>query len=233
MNNSFPENSFDMLLVLASKKAGGSEIDEYNSDIEAVNFSGTHLKRIRKIFMQKQKPYVKNTSIKHRLLVAVIIAILVCAVVAGGAFAYKNIVAEIKLLWDEQFISVQYDYGDSANIDFKTIEYREPSYVPDGFNRIEIARDSVGILIEYRDDRKMIHFQQDILTENYTLHTTNEDTQIDTIVINDRYDAMIAISYPANKKNITIAWNDGTYSYVLGGNVEEIILVKMAESIYK
>ena len=121
-------------------------------------------------------------------------------------------------------LDVTFDIDDPQGMRSE-FELKRPQ-TPDGFSVVEEVEYSTSLEIEYRDDNRVIYYDQTGNVETAGLSLDNEDGNFEQITIHGHKGYAIV-----KGDNPYISWSDGISLYYLSGNVPYELLKEMAESI--
>lgn len=159
----------------------------------------------------------------RRAAVAILAAALMLALAACTIYF-------LRVNWNETpndaqgTLDVTFDIDDPQDMRGE-FEPKRPQ-TPDGFTVVEEVEYPTSLEIEYRDDNRVIYYDQTGNVEIAGLSLDNEDGNFEQITIHGHK------GYAIVKGNsLYISWSDGISLYYLSGNVPYELLKEMAESI--
>ena len=159
----------------------------------------------------------------RRAAIAILAAVLILALAACTIYF-------LRVNWNETpndaqgTLDVTFDIDDPQGLRGE-FELKRPQ-TPDGFSAVEEVEYSTSLEIEYRDDNRVIYYDQTGNVETAGLSLDNEDGNFEQITIHGHKGYAIV-----KGDNPYISWSDGISLYYLSGNVPYELLKEMAESI--
>lgn len=102
-----------------------------------------------------------------------------------------------------------YQYRIKDDIYIENIEFKQPNYLPDGFNEIDRIESEGRIYISYSNEYDYITFSSFKITDR-NMYVDTEDATVSKIMINE-----IEGDYIVKDKDYKIIWNDSENIYIL------------------
>ncbi len=237
---------FDILeamLYTAAPLAGQKELEEYKTS-PAAEFSEKAQNKIYKKLCKEQKYYSKHENyspVRESFKRAAIIILAVMSIsftcvlsIDAAREAIWNAIIE----WSEHFFCFKYcDKTDAPDAIDETalpeppteiLEFKEP-VVDEKFERIEVKKNSQSYFVHYKYLDNVIAFNQQSIY-NYHAYISNIEADLTDIYVNNSK-GYIFKEIHEEETYYYILWNDETYAYTIGGNIEYEELLKIAESI--
>lgn len=232
MNVSEYNGNIDALITLSAKALEKEDLEMMRSaeedDVEVP--PRVHRRILRRIRNYDKKIEMPKAYIYARRIAAVFL--IICSISFVFCLSVEAIRTEIWntiVEWYEEYVEIHFENnGAVANV---IEEYKEPSFVPKGYERQLIMQNETDYLIHFKlDDERYISYVQYLIQEGLTIQLDNEDSTIKEILISG-YSAKL-IEY--NDGAICLYWIDNKYYYRLSSNygpVDETLVFAMAESV--
>ena len=171
---------------------------------------------------RQRKPYYPyvNKAWKRTLIAATVALLLFAASMSVSAIRQPVVrfMVEVYEKCSSLFYQEKQEIGEEAN-------YR-PTYLPEGFSLIsENLLDAVVILRYENAEGKSVVFRQYPL-RSYELQINTEGLQYEDILIG----AEQGVFY-TNKGWNNLAWNDGSYAFILIAEIDKQDMLRIAESV--
>ena len=231
--NAYERNSnIDVLITLSAHVLEDEDLETMRgadvSDVEIPHrLYRKIMRRIRKHDRQTEmsKAYIFVRRIAAVFLIVCSISFVFCLSVEAIRTEIWNTIVE----WYEEYVEIHFENnGAVANV---IEEYKEPTFVPDGFERQLIMQSPVNYIIYYNvDDERTVVYKQLLMNESITIQIDNEDCSIKDIVINGNKGQL----YEYDDGKIRIMWLDNEWCYELTkytGDLDSLTLIEMTESV--
>ncbi len=196
------------LFAQAICEALAGKYDEELADCtEKAECSLEHYKKMSEILGFDVVPKRRKPAIGKRIAIVILAAALL--LVGCTAIIFRH---EIKQLIEEVFDTftvATYD-EDRDSIGSGITDYYAPTYIPDGYIKVNEIKNSAHVLYEFENEEgDVLRFQQYLL--NGTAHRFDyEELSLKEIRINNA-----AISCRFYNEAHNYIWNDGFYGYVI------------------
>ena len=156
---------------------------------------------------------------------AVIIVVLMSAVMSVEAARTK--IFEFFIQKFEELTSLKI-YG-NGGLGYVKFEPQSPSYVPDGYKKVnEITDEMTNVIVYVNENDEHIVYSQDLLTASEHIFDT-EDADTEDLYLDNQH---VTLSKKKGTKRHMIFWHDKKYMYwISGNNITDMELKKMAKSI--
>ncbi len=205
---------FEKACELANKQWVNS-FDEKTD--ENIKFSHSHEKRIKEIAQiadGKKRIKLTRKTLKYIIIAAVLLALAATTAIATPHFK------KYRVEKSDDLLKYSVSDGKSSKID------KEPSleYIPNGYHKVSQSGNEDGLLIEYRkdEDHWFTFMKNDI---NSNIYFSDDENKLEKI----EYNGTKYLIYSSDKNVYGIIWNDGKYSYDLGGNLSKEELLRIAK----
>lgn len=188
-------------------------------------FSLRHRMRMRGVFRRYDRSRAVDLSIKSRptlrrrltvvlivVVTAVILAVTVIGIITNG-FRFV-----------EHEDHTQFDAVDVVDYPTFIEEIYEPTWIPDGFEMVEINewRTVREIIYEYKNNQFAI---RQYTKSAFLVYADSEKNKVEHIIINDK-----TIVYWCTDSINKVYWDDGRYIICIFGNIAKEDVIKLAES---
>ncbi|MBE6617123.1 MAG: DUF4367 domain-containing protein [Ruminococcaceae bacterium] len=231
MNESERNSNIDALITLSAKSLIDEDLEMMipaEDDVEVP--PRVHRKILRKIRNYDKKSEMPKAYIYVRRIAAVFL--IICSISFVFCLSVEAIRTEIWntiIDWYEEYVEIHFENnGAVANV---IEEYKEPSFVPDGFERQIMLQSPVNYIIYYNvDEQRNISFTQRLMHKGATLQLDSTDCEIKEIEIRG-YQAKL---FEYHNGLITLCWHDDKYFYCFSSNyglLDSSLIIKMAESV--
>lgn len=206
-------------------------VDEYLGEIPEITkphkFSKKFEKKMNKLISRRNKPYYKiiNTAGKRAALIAVITAAVTSAVFSIEA---------VRVAFIDFFTNIfeKYSIIEPVNIDEAPLIIEDVytiTYDLSGYSIIDELKNELLYCIIYSNESTSINFRQHIKYDFLNSEWNTEETIINEIYINGKQ----AIYYTDNNGFKTIIWDNGDYIFVISANIDDSMLIEIAQSVKK
>ena len=230
MNESELNSNIDALIMLSAKSLIEEDLEimrAAEADVEVP--SRVHRKILRKIRSYDKKTETPQAIFYARRIAAVFL--IICTISFAFCLSVEAIRTEIWntiVEWYEEYVEIHFENSGVANV---IEEYKEPLFVPEGYERQLIMQTPLDYIIHYSiDSERYISYTQYPLHEGLTLQKDNTDCDMEEIEVN----GCKAKLFEYYEGNVTIYWIDDKYYYCLSSNygpVDASMIIQMAESI--
>lgn len=194
-------------------------------DVSDVTLSERHIKRMRKL-LTKGAPAIRRKRIVKRTLLVALVALSVVAMLGMTIRPVRQAFSNAVVTWYKDFFQVKTQEVES---DYPQIieVYKEPLLLNEWEKTVQ-RESQFSQTIIYEDwEGNTIHYVQRVLGESVAINIDNKRI-IEEITINDNP----ALLYKEHDTgNYIIQWNDGSYFYILDGNLSPDLLIETAESL--
>ena len=233
MNKAENVDMFEALLYAAAQNAGKNELNEFqNANIEDLD-SKTQDKIYKKLCKAK-KQYEQHKTCSPTTKAFKRIAIILLVVMSVGFTCILSIDATREAFWNaviewnENFFHFEYDGTTSTDAPTEILEYKEP-IVDSRFERHENKKTTTIYSITYEHEYEKVTYRQSTLKLS-DIYLSNSDAVLSQTTINGT-PAYKSTEIGDGQTYYYLIWNDGTYFYIIFGNIEFEELLKIAESI--
>jgi len=200
-------------------------------------FSQKHERKMKVILGHHKRQGWRHKAASATKRIAVVLLVII-AISFGSLMtveAVRNEVIRAVTQWFEQFTDVGFIGGDmstsSEEIDLRHSGAMLPGYVPEGFESVALERDEFSVFALYEDtEGRVVWFNQMWQEEKDTISIDNEQ-HISKIVSIHGYEGVLAVSNQPDIDSTIIIWNDGTFTYMISGDINENPVIAMAESL--
>ena len=193
---------------------------------EALYFDAAHEEKMQRLFAQQKKSYYKliNTAGKR----AAMIAVTFLALLSGVVFGVDGIrvpMFRFAIESYEKFSLIVFSPPGKKDVPETIEQLFLPTYIADGFaiESEELLYDSN--LITYTKGNMAYVFEQHTLTDNKTMLDT-EDAETGTVSL-ESGNAFYFSKYSEHN----LIWENGTYSFFVGGTISKDEAIKIANSV--
>lgn len=192
-------------------------------------FSAQYNKNIKRIIKEYSRTPMQQKFAAFRKYAAaiLIIFILLNGVLVVTVRAYREKTFEIIIKVYKQFTSIIIETDEAPELLNENLEFKEPSYIPDGFNVISDIKTNISRIIDYVNDDKILVYWQSIIS-NSEFGFDTENTEIKEIIIDEH-----VIRYVFNKGAYNVFWVDNEYSYLITGEISFEELLRFVEGIIR
>ena len=248
------QDKLDMLLILSLQEYTEDELTLFREGGDSpVSFSLNFYRRREAIIKKfKTKP---DFAILRKILSTAAIAILA---IMSAAFltimsvsALRTAVFKIIVEWYDEYVSVRHEYEPkesetettetqgvveqesetetiAQSIPTEILEYRKPTYLPDGVEEEEISKKTSAYVIDYyKGDTLQYMFRQRLLSDS-AKQFDGEGYHITYVSIRGQ-EAVVLQNNEITE--ITIIWDDGEYAYRLISYLDMEATRLLAESV--
>ncbi len=199
--------------------------EERYKDMTPHIFSEEYKKRMKKVIKEYSRTpaQIKFAAFRKYAAAVLIIFILTNSFLVVTVEAYRTRVFKIITTIYNTFTSI---ITETDDVPFnESPEFTEPSYVPDGFEVINIINTGITRKIDYKNRERILIYKQSALTSS-ELRIDTEGTEIKEIKVG-KYN----INYVFNKGMYNAYWFDHEYSYLISGEISFEELIKIIESV--
>lgn len=224
---------FEALLYAAAQNAGKNELNEFqNANIEDLD-SKTQDKIYKKLCKAKKqyeqyKTYSPITKAFKRVAIILLVVMSVGFTCILSIDATREAVWNAIIEWSENYFHFEYSGTTNTDAPTKILEYTEP-VVDSRFERHENKKTTTIYSITYEHEYEKVTYRQSTL-ELSDIYLSNSDAELSQTTINGT-PAYKSTEIGDGETQYYLIWNDGTYFYVIFGNIEYEELLKIAESI--
>lgn len=233
MNKAENVDMFEALLYEAAQNAGKNELNEFqNANIEDLD-SKTQDKIYKKLCKAK-KQYEQHKTCSPITKAFKRVAIILLVVMSVGFTCILSIDATREAFWNavikwsENFFYFKCGETTSTDAPTEILDYKEP-IVDSRFERHEDKKSTTVYSVTYEHEYEEVTYRQSTL-ELSDIYLSNSDATMIETAINGN-PAYKSTEQKSGQTYYYLIWNDGTYFYVIFGNIEYEELLKIAESI--
>ena len=234
-NNERNEKLFDAALKIATEEAMVERMEALPSREELAKLyprSQAFDKRVAKIISKHDRVEKKNNIFAVRRYLKIAASFLLIVTLGFGLLLLNEdvraAVRQTIIEWNEGFTSFIFQ-SNHNNVDAVDISDFRVTYIPDGFTENIVLETPTIVIIEFTNAIDDLIMLNKGLSEGRTLAVQNAfaDHQI---LENDgiRYHVFVSTRYYAPSQ---IIWEIGEFSFLLSGEQDPDVLVKMALSL--
>ena len=202
--------------------------EERDKNMDSHVFSKHYRRNMKKIIKEYSKSPIQK---QFATLGKYVAGILILIILINSGFivsveAYRENFFKIITNTYKKFTSIIIEVEKPSDDD--SLNFIEPSYIPEGFELISDMQTDITRKIDYTNsDNQIITFKQSTITSK-EIRIDTEDTSMAEITINNS-----AINYILNKGAYNAYWNDNKFIYSIIAEVSFEEFVKIIEGIIK
>ena len=192
-----------------------------------LSFTPSFERKMELLFANPKPTRTQNHRAWRVLAVAVVILILLFSALMSVSAVREAVFKFFTDLY-ENYIVAWYEPEVDALVAPETIlEFREPSYVPQGFERSIMDKSELQFILSYLNDEGLfLLFRQTIIDSNQYAFDIEEDPEKVFFDIHGN-----TAMYRIKNGLLDMVWIDNEYSYYLSGQIDVEQALMMAHSI--
>lgn len=231
MNESELNSNIDALIMLSAKSLIEEDLEIMRAAEDEVEVpSRVHRKILRKVRNYDKKTETPQAIFYARRIAAVFL--IICTISFAFCLSVEAIRTEIWntiVEWYEEYVEIHFENsGAVANV---IEEYKEPLFVPEGYERQLIMQTPISLDLHYNlEGIRVLAYTQQVINSGSVLQFDSEDCIVSEIEING-YNATLFV-YTDDK--INLYWLDDKYLYTIScfdKSVDVDTVIQIAESI--
>lgn len=233
MNEAQRFDELDIQLYAIMPNVRSKDIDIYNAADPTKISDKSSKKILRRIkreikYIEAHENYRPAVEGWKRAAAVILVIMSVGFASVMTVEAARNAIWEAVTTWYKESIFLKY----ISDVDVATpemlLEYKEP-IVGDDYERYEVTKNDYKFVVEYESDLSLIIYQQSLLND-YEVWLSNHETEAYIVDINGCQGEVT--SYVINGVQYsTIIWKDGSYAYMMSGNLSIDELGNIAKTI--
>ncbi len=233
MNSYYKTDAMDLQLYAVMPQLHNKDADIYDAvlpvDLTAKDSKHLMRKLVRRIrYTEQHEIYSPVWEFCKRTAAVVLMVMSIGFASVMSIEAVRDAVWKTVTTWYEERIHIQYVTDHDTDAPATIENYKKP-VISDQYIEKEIIRSMFNYHLNYLRDGEKIIYQQGTLVY-YDTWLSNHDTEMHKIEI-QQYQGYVTESYIDNALCRIMIWHDGSYAYMLYGNVEIPELLYVAETI--
>ena len=190
---------------------GREEVSAYNAlPDEEVIFSKEFEDKIQKIAKKRKSfTYRITKTVPRRIAVSFIAAIITCIMMMSISAIRKPITKFFMNIYEDH-IDISIEDDGNEDIPENIEELYLPSYMIDGYTKIDYANSGTFATTAWMNDNSMIMLQQTLLKIGLKIHLDNEGIEYKKIIIKDA-----VIYYFYKEQTLATMWTNGIYMFTM------------------
>ena len=201
--------------------------EEYPDEVtREYDFDAKHERKMQKLLRMHKKPYYKMIDTVGKRVAVIILTVLV--LLSTATFSVKALrepVVRFIITTYEKFSSLVFGAEGVEDIPKEIKEFFEPTYVVEGYREDSRNQSPIARSITYTKGDSVYIFRQYVLDGSEKIVDT-ENANAGMIEI----EAGVAYYFVKNAES-NLVWEDGKYSYFVGGTISREEAIAIANSI--
>lgn len=217
--------SFDALLAAAIRETVREDWEKMASDPDIRPVGQPFGERMEVILSGKSR---RTRAVMKKIGVGILVALSLLAMLGMAIRPVREAIFEMFVEKHGTELTVRYSAPDGGQGPGKIEDYKEPT-VPEGCVRIEVQKNDFSFLVRYIWNDASVRFRQRLPgTGTYTV--SGRGTATYEADINGHL-GQVVVSREGGLETVHIFWFDGSYDYVLRGNLPAEEMLELARSV--
>lgn len=218
----------DDLLSKVACRVNELMLERFDADRETASANYVPSKKFKKaaseIIENHTRKHIAVKTVRRVIIIAAILIMLfICTL---SVSAVRSAICKFIFSLDTEHAAMSCNVEtDKPDVPNEIINYREPSYIPDGFELIKSSKSKAIFKLYYGSDNGYFIFSQNTLSSYLDINT--ENAEYGEININGHTGF-----YSVFKSQCVLTWNDGEYIYIISSDLDIDTVLAIAESVY-